>query len=39
MQLEIIVKYIKDFGLKVNESKTEICLFHQNDTQKITLTL
>jgi hypothetical protein len=32
-------RVIKDSGLKVNESKTEICLFHQNDTHKVTILL
>ena len=30
-KLEMITKCIKDSGLVVNESKTEICLFHRND--------
>ena len=38
-KLEMITKWLKDSGLKVNEKKTEICLFHRNDTQIITLTL
>ena len=38
-KLEMITKWLKDSGLKVNKSKTEICLFHRNDTQIITLTL
>jgi hypothetical protein len=38
-KLEMITKWLKDSGLKVNETKTEICLFHRNDTQTITLTL
>ena len=38
-KLEMITKWLKDSGLKVNENKTEICLFHRNDTQLITLTL
>ena len=39
MKLEMIVKWLKDSGLKVNESKTEICLFHRNDTRKVTILL
>ena len=39
MKLEMIVKWLKDSGLKVNESKTELCLFHRNDTQKVTITI
>jgi hypothetical protein len=34
-----VVKWLKESGLKVNESKTEVCLFHQLDCQKITLTI
>jgi hypothetical protein len=26
-----------DSGLQINESKTEVCLFYRNDTQKITI--
>jgi hypothetical protein len=33
--LEIIVKWLKDSGLMVNSSKTEICLFHRNDQQEV----
>jgi hypothetical protein len=33
-KLEMIVKWLKDSGLKVNKSKTELCLFQQNDTPK-----
>ena len=29
--LEMITKWLKDSGLMVNESKTEVCLFHRND--------
>ena len=39
MKLEMITKWLKDSGLKVNETKTEICLFHRNSTQKISITL
>ena len=38
-KLEMITKWLKDSGLKVNEKKTELCLFHRNDTQKISLSL
>ena len=38
-KLEMITKWLKDSGLKVNEAKTELCLFHRNDTQKISITL
>ena len=27
----MITKWLKDSGLAVNESKTELCLFHRND--------
>ena len=29
--LEMITKWLKDSGLKVNKAKTEVCLFHCND--------
>ena len=38
-KLEMITKWLKDSGLKVNENKTEICLFHRNDTQTISISL
>ena len=38
-KLEMITKWLKDSGLKVNENKTELCLFHRNDTQLISLSL
>ena len=31
MKLEMITKWLRDSGLVVNESKTELCLFHKND--------
>ena len=37
--LEAITKWLKDSGLKVNESKTEMCMFHRNQTKIVTLTL
>ena len=36
-ELKVIMKWLKESGLKVNESKTEVCLFHRLDCQKITL--
>ena len=33
--LEAITKWLRDSGLKVNESKTEICLFHRSESQSI----
>ena len=38
-KLEMITKWLKESGLKVNENKTELCLFHRNDTQIITINL
>ena len=37
--LEIMTKWLKDSVLKVNESKTELCLFHQKDSPKISIRL
>ena len=34
-ELETITGWLKDSGLKVNESKTEVCLFHRMDCQPI----
>ena len=30
-KVEIIIKWLKDSGLKVNESKTELCIFHRTE--------
>jgi hypothetical protein len=30
-ELEKIIKWLKGSGLKVNESKTELCIFHRSD--------
>ena len=38
-KLEVIIKWLKDSGLAVNESKTELCLFHRKDHHPITLFL
>ena len=38
-KLERITKWLTDSGLKVNESKTEICLFHRKDHHPIQLIL
>ena len=35
----MITKWLKDSGLVVNESKTEICLFHKNDQPPISISL
>ena len=37
--LEAIIKWLQNSGLKVNESKTEMCLFHRNNLRIITLNL
>ena len=38
-RLEMITKWLRDSGLVVNESKTEVCLFHKNDQPQISITL
>ena len=38
-RLEMITKWLRGSGLVVNESKTEICLFHRNDKPSVTVTL
>ena len=38
-KLEMITKWLKDSGLIVNESKTEICMFHQNDQPLVKIKL
>ena len=35
--LEMITKWLRQSGLKVNHAKMEICLFHRNDLQSIKL--
>ena len=37
LKLEKITKWLTDSGLKVNESKTELCLFHRKDHPQINL--
>ena len=37
--LEAITKWLKKSGLKVNESKTEICLFHRLQQNSVALTV
>ena len=37
--LTSISKWLKDSGLKINESKTELCLFHRNDHAPIQITV
>ena len=34
-----ISNWLKDSGLKINENKTELCLFHRNDHAPITITI
>ena len=38
-KLEAITKWLRGSGLKVNENKTELCLFYRIDTQPVVLTL
>ena len=35
LKLILIVKCLKDLGLKVNEAKTEACLFYRKDTPQV----
>ena len=37
--LETIIKWLKKSGLKVNEEKTEMCLFYRNDIQPVTIAI
>ena len=37
--LEMITKWLKDSGLKVNDQKTELCLFSKLDTLPVTLSI
>ena len=37
--LETITKWLKDSGLKVNEIKTEMCVFHRNEVKKVSFEL
>ena len=34
-----IMDWLRDSGMKVNESKTDLCLFHRGDTTPITISL
>jgi hypothetical protein len=38
-KLEMITKWLKDSDLKVNETKTKLCLFPWNDARKVTINL
>ena len=37
--LEAMIKWLRQSGLKVNESKTEMCLFHRSEVKIITLNI
>ena len=37
--LEPMTKWLKDSGMKVNEAKTEFCVFHRMDCRPVTLTI
>jgi hypothetical protein len=36
-ELKLIVKWLKDSGLVDNGKKTDICQFHSNDQQDVTV--
>ena len=38
-KLEMIIKWLKDSGLVVNDEKTETCLFYKRDHATITLNI
>ena len=38
-KLELITKWLKDSGLKVNKGKTEMCLFYKKDLPPVILNL
>ena len=37
--LESMTKWLRDSGMKVNEAKTEICVFHRMDCRQISMTI
>ena len=37
--LEAITKWLRDSGLKVNEAKTEMCMFHRSNLRIVNLTI
>ncbi len=39
MTLKMIAIWYKDSGFKINEHKTELFLFHDNYTHKVTITI
>ena len=38
-KLTTITKWLKDSGMKINETKTELCLFYRNDHAPVTIIL
>ena len=38
-ELTKLAKWLKGSGLKVNEGKTELCLFYKKDSQPVQITL
>ena len=38
-KLEAITKWLRESGLRVNETKTELCLFYKVDTQQVTISI
>ena len=38
-KLELITKWLRDSGLKVNEGKTEMCLFYKKDVPPVSVDL
>ena len=39
MKVEILMKWLKDSGMKVNSNKTEFCIFHRMDIPPKTILL
>ena len=37
--MERIIKWLKNLGLKVNDAKTEVCVFSRTDVRPIKLTI
>ena len=38
-KLKLLTKWLSDSGLKVNEAKTELCIFYKIDTNQMILHL
>ena len=38
-KLTLITKWLRDLGLSVNESKTEVCIFYHENTPNIKIVL